>query len=161
MPLVTATRAKLGPNLLSLSRIRYLGACPYGVASRSCCAVQASVGERPHVLLDRPLAHPYVQLQEFTPDPFSTPQSILRRHLPDQGDGLGGDLGLARSGLGLVLPVQAKELPMPPEQGVWLHDHEGLLPSLNQPGQQDQEHAIGSSESWPFHLSPQNDELLS
>jgi len=46
MPLVTATRAKLGPNLLSLSRIRYLGACPYGVASRSCCAVQASVGER-------------------------------------------------------------------------------------------------------------------
>src|SRR5512135_2486611 len=46
MPLVTATRAKLGPNLLSLSRIRYLGACPYGVASRSCWATQASVGDR-------------------------------------------------------------------------------------------------------------------
>src|SRR5215470_17413339 len=45
MPLVTATRAKQGPNLLSLSRIRYLGACPYGVASRSCCATQASVGD--------------------------------------------------------------------------------------------------------------------
>ena len=27
----------------------------------------------------------------FTPDPFSPPQSILRRHLPDQGDGLGGE----------------------------------------------------------------------
>jgi len=35
MPLVLATRAKQGPNLLSLSRIRYSGACPYGVASRS------------------------------------------------------------------------------------------------------------------------------
>ena len=41
-----ATRAKQAPNLLSLSRIRYLGACPYGVASRSCWATQASVGER-------------------------------------------------------------------------------------------------------------------
>ena len=46
MPLVVATRAKQGPNLLSLSRIRYFGACPYGVASRSCCATQASVGDR-------------------------------------------------------------------------------------------------------------------
>src|SRR5260370_39456058 len=46
MALVTATRAKQGPNLLSLSRIRYFGACPYGVASRSCCATQGSVGDR-------------------------------------------------------------------------------------------------------------------
>src|SRR6266700_418569 len=46
MALVVATRAKQGPNLLSLSRMRYFGVCPYGVASRSCCAVHASVGER-------------------------------------------------------------------------------------------------------------------
>src|SRR5215470_15308099 len=46
MPLVAATRAKQDPNLLSLSRIRYFGACPYGVASRSCCATQESVGDR-------------------------------------------------------------------------------------------------------------------
>jgi len=44
--LVFATRAKQGPNLLSLSRIRYFGASPYGVASRSCWATQASVGDR-------------------------------------------------------------------------------------------------------------------
>src|SRR6266700_7967532 len=35
MPLVVATCAKFGPNLRSLSRIRYVGVCPYGVASRS------------------------------------------------------------------------------------------------------------------------------
>ena len=35
MLLVVATRAKLGPNLQSVSRMRYFGACPYGVASRS------------------------------------------------------------------------------------------------------------------------------
>ena len=46
MPLVVATCAKLCPNLLSLSRSRYFGLCPYGVASRSCCATQGSVGER-------------------------------------------------------------------------------------------------------------------
>src|SRR5260370_1170254 len=46
MALVVATRANPDPNLLSLSQIRYFGACPYGVASRSCCATQASVGDR-------------------------------------------------------------------------------------------------------------------
>jgi hypothetical protein len=46
MALVVATRAKQDPNLLSLSRIRYFGTCPYGVASRSCCATQESVGDR-------------------------------------------------------------------------------------------------------------------
>src|SRR2546430_2200742 len=46
MPLVIATRAKCGPNLRSLSRIRYFGPSPYGVASRSCCATHRSVGER-------------------------------------------------------------------------------------------------------------------
>lgn len=35
MPLVAATRAKLGPNLRSVSQMRYVGVCPYGVASRS------------------------------------------------------------------------------------------------------------------------------
>src|SRR2546430_14486988 len=46
MPLVVATRANCCPNFRSLSRIRYLGACPYGVASRNCCATQGSVGAR-------------------------------------------------------------------------------------------------------------------
>jgi hypothetical protein len=44
MPLVVATRAKCWLNFLSLSRIRYLDACPFGVASRNCCATQGSGG---------------------------------------------------------------------------------------------------------------------
>jgi hypothetical protein len=36
MALDDATRTKLDPNLRSLSRIRYVGACPFEVASRSC-----------------------------------------------------------------------------------------------------------------------------
>jgi hypothetical protein len=46
MPLVEATRAKCGPNLRSLSRIKYFGVSPYGVASRSCCPSQGSLGAR-------------------------------------------------------------------------------------------------------------------
>ena len=46
MPVASATRAKLGPNLWSLSRIKYRGLSPYGVASRNCCAAQRSVGVR-------------------------------------------------------------------------------------------------------------------
>jgi hypothetical protein len=42
-----------------------------------------------------------------------------------------------------------------------LHDQQGGLSGMNQPGQQDQEDAISSGESWPLHLSLQNDELLS
>jgi hypothetical protein len=49
---------------------------------------------------------------------------------------------------------------MPPEQGVWLHNQQSLLPGSNQPGKQDKEDAIGSGERWPFHLTPEDDELL-
>src|SRR5215471_17670542 len=130
MPLVVATRAKHDPNLLSLSPMRYLGTCPYGVASRSCWATHGSEGDRvtptwitrrdfsstmknaksgrkkrsvtckksqaqtcsvcvreigrplltswlvctnrPHVLLDRALAHLYAQFQEFTTNTLSS-----------------------------------------------------------------------------------------
>jgi hypothetical protein len=46
MPDPLATAAKCGPYFASLSRMRYAGAAPKGVASRSCWATQASVGER-------------------------------------------------------------------------------------------------------------------
>lgn len=46
MPLVVAPRAKFGPHVQAFSRLRYFGACPYGVASRTWCAAQRSVGER-------------------------------------------------------------------------------------------------------------------
>ncbi len=78
----------------------------------------------------------------------------------DQGDRVGGDLGLVSMSLGLTLPMQTEELPMPPEQRLWLHNDEGLLPRSNQPGQQDEEDAIGPGEHRPFHLSPEYDELL-
>ena len=39
---------------------------------------------------------------------------------------------------------------MPPEQGIWLNDDEGLFPCPNEPCQQDEEHAIGPGDKCRF-----------
>ncbi len=52
-----------------------------------------------HVCLNGSLADAMAQLQEFSPNPFSAPESVVRRHFSDQGNRFLGDLGLARSGL--------------------------------------------------------------
>ncbi len=46
IPLLTATRLKFAPNLLSLSLIKYFGASLYGVASRTLWVTHMSVGDR-------------------------------------------------------------------------------------------------------------------
>jgi len=102
------------------------------LTSRLLCA------NRPHILLNSSLAHTDAEFQQFPTNPFSTPKPIVLGHLPDQGDRFCGDLGLVRSGLGLPLPIPVKDLPMPAQQCFGLHDEEGLLPSANQPGQQDE-----------------------
>jgi len=106
----------------------------------------------PHILLDHPLAHSQAQFQQFSTHALSSPEPIILRHLPDQGDRFRGYYRLVGLRLGLAFPVQAKELTMPSEQGVWLHDHENLLSGPNQHGQQDEEDAIGPGERWPLHL---------
>jgi hypothetical protein len=49
---------------------------------------------------------------------------------------------------------------MPPEQGLWLHDHEGGLSGSSQRGQQNEQEAIGVGACRPFHLPPEDDQLL-
>jgi len=54
---------------------------------------------RPHVLLNGSLADRDAQFQSCSPNPFSTPKSIVPRHLSNQGNRFHGDLRLVRSGL--------------------------------------------------------------
>jgi hypothetical protein len=97
-----------------------------------------------------------------SPRILSAPQSRLSLAIClRKRDGVRGDLGLVILNLRLALPIQTKELPMPSEQGVWLHDQESLLPRANQPGQQDQEDAIGVRACWPFYLTLENGQLVS
>jgi len=100
------------------------------------------------------------QFQEFATNPFSAPESILHRHLSNQGNGFRGYPRLTRSGLRLALPDQTKELTMPTQECVWLNDEEGLFPGSNQPGEEDEERSIRLAANWLFHLPTENDELL-
>ncbi len=84
-----------------------------------------------HILLDRALTDMDAQFQQFPANPLCAPEPIVLRNLPNQRDGFLGYPWLVRRGLGPAFPIQAKELPMPPKQGVWLHDHEGLPPGSN------------------------------
>ena len=52
---------------------------------------------RPHVLLDGALTHVYPQFQQFPANALSSPELIFLRHLPNQRDGLWGDLRRMRS----------------------------------------------------------------
>jgi hypothetical protein len=52
-----------------------------------------------HVLLNGALAHVDAEFQSIAPDPFSSPQSILRGHLPNQGNGFRSSPWRMRSGL--------------------------------------------------------------
>ena len=85
---------------------------------------------------------------------------LVHRHLPDQGNRFRSDLRLVSRSLRLALPIEAKELSMPPEHGVWLHDEEGLFPRPNEPGQPDEQDAIGFRTCGPFHLAPEDNQLV-
>ena len=50
----------------------------------------------PHVLLDRSFADANIQLEQFAPDPFRSPESIVLCHLLDQRNGLCRHLRLRR-----------------------------------------------------------------
>ncbi len=50
----------------------------------------------PHVLLDGAFADTNTQLEQFAPDPFRSPESIVLCHLLDQRNGLCRYLRLRR-----------------------------------------------------------------
>jgi hypothetical protein len=100
------------------------------------------------------------QLEEFATDAFCSPESIVPCHLLDQGHSLSGDLGCGRNGFGPVFPKELAALAMPPQERLWLDNEQCLLPGVYHPGQKHQEHSIRFGTGRSFHLSPQDDQLL-
>src|SRR5215470_3532465 len=80
----------------------------------------------------------------FTTNPFCSPQSIVPRHLLNQGDGLLGDPWCGRSSPRLVLPKAFAAQAMPPQHRLWLNEEQRLFPCPHHACQQDQEHPVGS-----------------
>jgi len=114
-----------------------------------------------HVLLDCPLGEADVQLQGFPADTLGTPEAIGGGHLPDQGDRLGRDLGLARRRRGprFPPPVPAEQLPVPAQEGGGLHDQQGLPPGPDAAGQERQQRAVGRGAAGALDAAPQHQEL--
>lgn len=100
------------------------------------------------------------QLEEFATDSFCSPESIVPRHLLNQGHSLSGNLGCGRNGSGLVFPKELEALAMSPQERLWLDNEQRLLPGSYHPGQKHQEHPIRFGTGRSFHLSPQDDQLL-
>jgi hypothetical protein len=49
---------------------------------------------------------------------------------------------------------------MPPQERLWLDNDEGLFPPPNYPGQKNQKHPVRFGTCRSFHLSPQDEKLL-
>ena len=94
-------------------------------------------------------------------DSRGAPERVRGGHAGDQGLDLGVD-GRATSGgaAGELGPVLAEAAPLPPQDGVGGHDHEGLPPPGPDSGQPDPEEAISRAQSGPGRRSLVHGELL-
>jgi hypothetical protein len=94
-------------------------------------------------------------------DARGTPEGVRNCHAGDESRDLGVD-GRATSGRAAREPgpVLAKATPLPPQDGVRGHDHEGLPPPGPHPGQPDPEEPIASPELGPGRRPLVHGELL-
>jgi len=76
-------------------------------------------------------------------DSWRAPQGIGRRHLSDEGGGLGADRRTAQPRpVGELRPVLTEATTLPPQYGVGRHDDQGLPPAGPDSSQPDPEEAI-------------------
>src|SRR5437016_9241385 len=86
------------------------------------------------------------ELEELGMDSRSAPEWIRRDHSRDQDFDLGVDGRATAGGPGGELgPVLAEATPLPPQDSVRSHDHEGPSPPSPDGGEPDPEEAISSA----------------
>src|SRR6516165_505081 len=94
-------------------------------------------------------------------DSGGAPQGIRRRHAGDDSPDLGTDGRAApRRPAGELSPVLAEAPPLPPQHGVWRHDHQGRSPPGPAPGQPDPQEAIRPAQPGPRERSLVHGELV-
>ena len=75
-----------------------------------------------HVLPNGMFVHLYPQLELFILNLFGSPERIFSSHLPDEVNGLLRNAGLVALCLGFPPPIPAKEVAMPSQECLRLHD---------------------------------------
>ena len=94
-------------------------------------------------------------------DSGGAPQGIRLSHSSDKRSDLGADGRAATSGLaGERGPVQAEAVPLPAQDGIGRHDHEGRSPLRSHPGQADPEEPLAAAQPRPARRPLVHGELL-
>jgi hypothetical protein len=79
-------------------------------------------------------------------NPRGAPERVRGGHPDDQSLDVGVDGRTTTGGpSGELAPVLTEATPLPPQNGVWGHDHKGLFPAGPDPGQPGPEEAISSA----------------
>ncbi len=123
------------------------------------------LGRRPrmghHVLRHGCLGHRDAQLQQLTVDPRRSPRRVLLGHPPDEVSDL-PRYGLPATPLlpRLHGPEEPKGRPVPPDNGLRCHDHEGVAPPGPDLGEKHPEYPVGRHQRRPALLPLQDHQLL-
>ncbi len=96
----------------------------------------------PHVALYGSLGNLDADLEQFATDSLGTPETVVARHLLDQRNRLGWDLGLALRRVRLLLPEQTKTGAMPAEERVRFDAEQRLFPTPHPTREQHQERPL-------------------
>ena len=113
-----------------------------------------------HVSLDRSLADFDAQLEQFAANAFRTPQTILVRHLSDKVDGFLRNTRFLLPCPRFTSPVQAKQVPVPAQEGFGLDNVQRVLPVPSDTSQQHQTNPIAVGQFRSLDLPPEDDQLL-
>jgi len=102
--------------------------------------------------------YPDAQHFQFTVDSGRAPSNVFSGHCSDQSAHIGIN-SRATTGIwsGFPGPVQSEALSVPPEQGIWLEDHQCLYTSGPHSVKPDPENslALTKTESFPVTISNQ------
>ena len=112
------------------------------------------------ISLDCSLAYSNSQLQQHSPDPFCSPQTIFVSHLLDLNDSFWWDARFLLNRFWLLFPIEPEQLPMPTQDRLRLHDMNGLFPILGEPWKQNQPNPVMMVQVRMLNLSIKHDQLL-
>src|SRR5690242_13476568 len=86
---------------------------------------------------NRPFAHPPAQFAQLTPQPLRAPQPVFTSQPLDEGNPFVRQPMMAAFAFRFACPEVLEQLTMPAQQGIRLHNKQGLSPAGQFAGHQD------------------------
>jgi hypothetical protein len=101
--------------------------------------------------LDRSLRDTDAELQEFPANALSSPQPVVGRHAPDEGDDIGSDPRLAWSGrAAYATPEETERRTVPSKHGLRFDQEQSMAPLGKESCEQDEHAALVAAKARAF-----------